>query len=60
MHDVTLIIATVLVSLGLVLVLWRELVGAGERRGVGRVRDVVGVLVPVAATLALLMWVWIS
>ncbi len=60
MHDVTLIIATVLVSLGLVLVLWRELVGAGERRRVGRVRDVVEVLVPVAATLALLMWVWIS
>ncbi|MEA2001500.1 MAG: hypothetical protein U9N84_06400 [Actinomycetota bacterium] len=60
MRDFTLIVGTVVVGLGLVLVLWRELAGAGERRRVGPVRDVIEVLLPVAATLALLLWVWVS
>jgi len=60
MHDVTLIVATALVGSGLVLVLWRELAGAGQRRRVGPVRDLIEVLLPVAATLALLVWVWAS
>lgn len=58
MRDLVLIVATVLVGLGLALVLWRELVGAAERRLVGPVRDVVEVLLPVVATLALVWWVW--
>lgn len=60
MHDFILIVGTVLVGLGLALVLWRELAGAGVRRRVGPVRDVIEVLLPVAATLALLLWVWVS
>lgn len=60
MRDFTLLAATVLVGLGLALVLWRELASAGERRRVGPVRDVIEVLLPVAATLALLLWVWVS
>jgi hypothetical protein len=60
MRDSILIVATVLVGLGLALVLWRELAGAAERRQVGPVRDVVEVLLPVLATVALLWWVWVS
>ena len=55
-----LIVGTVLVGLGLVLIMWRELGGAQERRKVGAVRDTVEVLLPVAATIALLGWVWVA
>ena len=58
MQDTMRIVATVIVGLGLALILWRELAGAAERRKVGRVRDIIEVLLPVVATVALLIWVW--
>lgn len=60
MRDTVLIAGTVLVGLGLVLILWRELGNAAERRKVGRLRDTVEVLLPVAVAVALLVWVWVS
>ena len=60
MRDATLIVATLLVVIGLVLIMWRELAAATERRKVGPFRDTVEVLLPVVATLALLWWVWVS
>jgi hypothetical protein len=50
---------TALVVGGVVLILWRELRGASQRRQVGPVRDAVEVLLPVVATVALLVWVWL-
>ena len=58
MEDVVRVVATMVVGLGLVLILWRELAGAAARRRVGAVRDVIEVVLPVAATVALLLWVW--
>ena len=60
MRDAVLIVGTVLVAVGLVLILWRELGGAGERRQVGKARDTFEVLLPVAAVAALLVWVWVA
>ena len=60
MRDATLIAGTVIIGLGLVLIIWRELAGAANRRKVGAVRDTAEVLLPVIATLALLWWVWVS
>ena len=60
MRDATLIAGTVIIGLGLVLIVWRELAGAANRRKVGAVRDTAEVLLPVIATLALLWWVWVS
>ena len=60
MRDAFLVVATVLVGLGLVLILWRELSGAAERRRVGPVRDTFEVLLPIVATVALLVWVWVA
>lgn len=59
MQDVVRIIATAVVGLGLAMILWRELVGAKERRKVGAVQDVIEVMLPVAATIALVVWVWV-
>ena len=39
MRDATLIVATVLMAAGLVLIVWRELANAAERRQVGPLRD---------------------
>ncbi len=60
MKDAMLIVGTVLVGLGLLMILWRELGGAAERRRVGPVRDTIEVLLPVLAMVALLAWVWIA
>ncbi len=60
MTDAVRIIGTVLVGVGLLLILWRELGGAAERRRVGRLRDTFEVLLPVAATVALIVWVWVA
>ena len=57
-HDTVLVIATIVLGLGLVLILWRELAAAGERRKVGVVRDTIEVMMPVAATIALIWWAW--
>ena len=54
-----LIIGTILVGVGLGLILWRELASAADRRKVGVIRDVVEVLLPVVATVALVVWVWV-
>ena len=59
MQDAVLIVASVVVGLGLVLILWRELAAPEERRRGGPVRDMFEVLLPVAATAALVVWVWI-
>jgi len=59
MRDAVLIVGTVLVALGLVLILWRELSGAAERRKTGALRDIFEVLLPVVATTALVVWVWV-
>ncbi|MGD2050920.1 MAG: hypothetical protein PVI35_00470 [Acidimicrobiia bacterium] len=56
-RTVVLAIGTVLVSAGLVGVLWREF-GSRQRRIVGRVRDAVEVVLPVAGGIALLVWLW--
>jgi hypothetical protein len=58
MQDAVLVVATGLVGLGLGLILWRELAGADVRRRVGPLRDTVEVLLPVVATVALLIWAW--
>ena len=55
-----MIFGTALVGLGLLLIVWRELSGATERRKVGPVRDTFEVLLPVAATIVLLVWVWVA
>lgn len=60
MRDVVLVLATVMVALGLVLILWRGLSHATERRTVGPVRDTFEVLLPIAATVGLVVWVWIA
>lgn len=60
MTDAVLIIGTILVGVGLMLILWRELSNATERRIVGAVRDTFEVLLPVAAMIALLVWVWVA
>ena len=60
MRDAMLIVGTVLVGLGLLLILWRELGNAAERRKVGPVRDTVEVLLPIVATVALVAWIWVA
>ncbi len=60
MTDAVLIVGTALVGLGLILILWRELANAAERRKVGPLRDTVEVLLPVVATVALVVWVWVA
>ncbi|MDJ0953472.1 MAG: hypothetical protein QNJ81_07315 [Acidimicrobiia bacterium] len=60
MRDAVLIIGTALVGLGLILILWRELASAAERRKVGPLRDTFEVLLPVVATVALVAWVWVA
>lgn len=60
MRDVTLVIATVVVGLGLVMIVWRELADAEERRRVGPLRDMAEVFLPIVATVALLVWVWVN
>ena len=58
MQDTMRIVATVIVGLGLGMILWRELGTVAGRRKVGPVRDTFEVLLPVVATVALLVWVW--
>jgi hypothetical protein len=58
MRNAMLIVGTALTGLGLATILWRELAGAADRRRVGVVRDLVEVLIPVLATVALVVWVW--
>ncbi len=58
MQDAMRIVATVVVGIGLILILWRELAAAGERRKVGPLRDTFEVMLPVVATVALVVWVW--
>jgi hypothetical protein len=58
-EDAILITATAVLGLGLILILWRELAGAASRRQVGQLRDTVEVILPVAAAVALLWWVWV-
>ena len=60
MQDAMRIAATLVVGLGLVMILWRELSAAGERRTVGQVRDTLEVLLPVLAAVALLVLVWVA
>ena len=60
MRDAVLIVGTLLVGVGLLLILWRELGGAAERRRVGRLRDTFEVMLPVVATVALVVWVWVA
>ena len=60
MRDAALIVGTLLVGVGLLLIMWRELGGAAERRRVGAVRDTFEVLLPVVATVALVAWVWVA
>ncbi len=60
MSDVVLVLGTALVGIGLALILWRELAGAAERRQVGPLRDTFEVLLPIVATVALVIWVWVA
>jgi hypothetical protein len=60
MRDAVLVAGTVLAGVGLVLIMWRELGNAAERRKVGRLRDVIEVVLPVAVAVALLVWVWVD
>ena len=59
MQDAVRIVGTLVVALGLGLILWRELAAARERRQAGAVRDVAEVLLPIVATVALVVWVWV-
>jgi hypothetical protein len=58
MRHAVLIAGTVLAGVGLVMILSRELTSAAERRKVGAVRDTIEVLLPVIASIALVIWVW--
>jgi hypothetical protein len=60
MADAVLLAATAVIGIGLSLILWRELAAAGDRRRVGPVRDTLEVLLPILATVALLIWAWIA
>lgn len=60
MTDLVRVIGTVLVGIGLALILWRELSNAADRRIVGAARDAFEVLLPIVATVALLVWVWVA
>lgn len=60
MRNAVLIVGTVLVGLGLAMILWRELSNAAERRKVGPLRDTFEVLLPVVASVAVVIWVWSS
>ena len=60
MSDAILIIGTAVVGIGLALILWREMSNASERRKVGPARDTFEVLLPVVATVALIVWVWVA
>jgi hypothetical protein len=60
MRDTVLVAGTILTGLGLAMIVWRELSGAGERRRVGPTRDILEVLLPVVAAVALVVWVWVD
>jgi UPF0716 family protein affecting phage T7 exclusion len=60
MEDAVLIISTAIVGIGLVLILWWELRHAGERRRVGPLRDTVEVLLPIVATVFLIVAAWVA
>jgi hypothetical protein len=55
-----LIVATILIGLGLSMICWRELSAGGARRKVGRVRNLIEVLLPIVAAVALVVWVWVE
>ena len=60
MRDAVLIVGTLLVGIGLLLILWRELGNAAERRRTGVVRDTFEVFLPIVTAAALLVWVWVA
>ncbi len=55
---IVLIFATVVVVLGMIAVMWRELTSQSQRRVPSRGRDVVEVLIPVVGAALLVVWVW--
>ena len=55
---IVLIIATVVIVLGMIAVMWRELSSQSQRRVPSRGRDVVEVLLPVVGAALLVAWVW--
>lgn len=55
---VVLLFGSLLVLGGIGVVAWRELVTHPERRKVGRVRDVVEVLLPVVGIVLLVAFTW--
>ncbi len=60
MREAVLVVGTIVVGVGLLLIMSRELRNAAERRKVGPVRDTIEVLLPVVATVALVVWVWVA
>jgi hypothetical protein len=55
---IVLFIATVIIVLGMVAVVWRELTSQSQRWVPNRSRDVVEVLLPVVGAAVLVAWVW--
>ena len=55
---IVLIIATVVIVLGMIAVMWRELSSQSQRRVPSRGRDVFEVLLPVVGAALLVAWVW--
>ena len=55
---IVLIIATVVIVLGMIAVMWRELSSQSQRQVPSRGRDVVEVLLPVVGAALLVAWVW--
>ena len=55
---IVLIIATVVIVLGMIAVMWRELSSQSQRRVPSRGRDFVEVLLPVVGAALLVAWVW--
>ena len=55
---IVLIIATVVIVLGMIAVMWRELSSQSQRRVPSRGRDGVEVLLPVVGAALLVAWVW--
>lgn len=60
MEDAVLIVSTAIVGVGVVFILWSELGHAGERRQAGPLRDTVEVLLPIVATVGLVVWAWVA
>ena len=60
LQRIVLVIASVMAAVGMLAIVWRELVAPIDAPGVSRARLAIEVLLPVAGVAALLLWIWTS